>query len=231
MEFIILKGKTLMKKSIISALVLSVCTLSPLALANQAGDFVVRAGATMVDPDSNKANVMLDGADSGLDVSVDDNTQLGLNFVYFYNENWAVEVLAATPFTHDVNLHNGDTTTKLGEVTQLPPTLSALYYFNTNSAYKPYVGVGLNYTVFFDEEFSSTYKDAGFSDLDLDGSFGISLQAGADYYLNDKWLINASARYIDIDTDANFKVGGAVDGKAEVEVDPMVFSLMVGYKF
>jgi outer membrane protein len=185
----------------------------------------------MVDPANNKANVLLDGADSGLDVSVDDNTQLGLNFVYFYDKNWAVELLAATPFTHDVKLHAGGTTTKLGEVSQLPPTLSALYYFNTNSAFKPYVGAGINYTIFFDDKFSSTYKEAGFSDLDLDGSFGLSFQLGADYQLDEKWSLNASARYIDIDTDANFEVGGTVNGKAEVEVDPMVYSLMLGYKF
>jgi outer membrane protein len=220
-----------MIKTLTSLAIIAALTLSPLASANQAGDILVRGGLTMVSPDSAKAPVLLDGAASGLEVSVDDNTQLGLTFTYFFDSNWAIEVLAATPFSHDINLHDGNTTTKLAEVKQLPPTVSALYYFNTNSAFKPYVGVGLNYTVFFSEDFTSTYSDAGFSDLELDGSFGVAAQVGADYHFNDKWHVNASARYIDIGTDASFKVGGTTNGTASVDVDPMVYSIMIGYKF
>ena len=220
-----------MIKTLTSIAVFAALTLSPLASANQAGDILVRGGLTMVSPDSTKAAVLLDGAVSGLEVSVDDNTQLGLTFTYFFDSNWAIEVLAATPFSHDINLHDGTTTTKLAEVKQLPPTVSALYYFNTNSAFKPYLGVGLNYTIFFSEDFTSTYSDAGFSDLELDGSFGLAAQVGADYHFNDKWHINASARYIGTGTDANFKVAGTIKGSASVDVYPMVYSIMVGYKF
>lgn len=238
-----------MKKTILSAVILSTLSLSALATGYKAGDILVRGGATMVNPDSGKAGVSLDGADLPLSISVDDNTQLGLNFVYFFDSNWAVELLAATPFTHDVKLHDPTGATEsiygidlngatLAEVTHLPPTLSAIYYFDSSSKFKPYVGAGLNYTIFFDEEFSSTPKAAGFSDLELDSSFGIALQVGADYELNDKWHVNASVRYIDIGTDAKFDiedslgVGGLEGkGKASVDVDPMVYSLMIGYKF
>ena len=220
-----------MKKSLLTLTVLSALTVSSFASANQAGDILIRGGATMVDPDSGKTSIDLNGADSGLDLSVDDSTQLGLNFVYFFDNNWAIELLAATPFKHDIKLHSAGDKTALADVSQLPPTLSALYYFDTSSKLKPYLGLGLNYTVFFDDSFTSTYQDAGFSDLDLDGSFGYSVQIGADYELNDKWSINASARYIDINTDASFKVGGTVKGSADVDIDPMVYSLMIGYKF
>ena len=113
----------------------------------------------------------------------------------------------------------------------MPPTLSALYYFDTNSAFKPYVGLGINYTVFFDEDFASAPKSLGLSNLDLDGSFGLSAQIGADYHLDDKWSLNASMRYIDINTEATFDVAGNNIGKANIDVDPMVYSLMLGYKF
>lgn len=91
------------------------------------------------------------------------------------------------------------------------------------------MGAGINYTIFFDEKFSSTYKEAGFSDLDLDGSFGLSVQLGADDQLDKNWSLNASAHYIN--TDTSFKVGGSVNGSDEVEIDPMVYSLMLAYKF
>ncbi len=221
----------IMKKTLLSSALLSLLVLSPLASANQAGDILVRGGLTMITPDSAHSAVLLGGDDSGMTLSVDDNSQLGLNFVYFFDSNWAVEVLAATPFTHDVKLQAGDTETTLADVTHLPPTVSALYYFDTNSAFKPYVGAGINYTIFFDEEFDSAYQDAGFSNLDLDGSFGLSVQVGVDYEINEKWHINASARYIDIDTDATFSVGGDNIGAASIDIDPMVYSIMVGYKF
>ncbi|MBL4899852.1 MAG: outer membrane beta-barrel protein [Colwellia sp.] len=218
-----------MKKSLLVVALLS--SLSTMAYANQAGDILVRGGVTMVSPDSGKAAVFLNGADSGLQVSVDDNAQLGLNFVYFFDQNWAIELLAATPFDHDIKLHDGNTTTSLADTKQLPPTLSALYYFDTNSAFKPYVGLGINYTIFFDNSFTETYSTAGFSDLELDNSFGYSVQVGADYDLGDNWSVNVSARYIDISTDATFKVNGTTNGSASVDVDPMVYSVMLGYTF
>lgn len=223
-----------MKKSLLTIALLS--TLSTAAFAHQAGDILVRGGATSVNPDSENAAVLLSGADSTMSLSVDDNTQLGLNLVYFYDSNWAVELLAATPFTHEVTIHDpnavlGVDGAKLAEVTHLPPTLSALYYIDTNSAFKPYVGVGINYTVFFKEEFEAAPKSLGLTNLKLDGSFGLAVQLGADYEINKNWSVNFSARYIDISTDATFDVAGDNIGKATVDVDPMVYSLMVGYKF
>ena len=223
-----------MKKSLLTIALLS--SLSAATFANQAGDIVIRGGATSVNPDSGKAAVLLAGNDSTMSLSVDDNTQLGLNFVYFFDTNWAVELLAATPFTHDVTIHDpndvlGVDGAKLAEVTQLPPTLSALYYIDTGTAFKPYVGVGVNYTHFFKEEFEAAPKSLGLSNLQLDGSFGFSVQVGADYEIDKNWSVNVSARYIDISSDATFDVAGNNIGKATVDVNPMVYSLMLGYKF
>ncbi|HBY86077.1 MAG TPA: outer membrane protein OmpW [Colwellia sp.] len=237
-----------MKKTLLTIALLS--SLSTAAFANQAGDILVRGGATMVSPSSNEATVLLDGSATPLSISVDDNTQFGLNLVYFFDSNWAIELLAATPFTHDVILHdpkgvtdsvygidlNGAT---LAEVSHLPPTLSALYYFDTGTAFKPYVGVGVNYTIFFDEDFTSTPQAAGFSNLELDGSWGYSVQLGLDYELDKNWSVNVSARYIDINTKATFDIDNALNvpsglvgkGSASVDVDPMVYSVMLGYTF
>jgi outer membrane protein len=223
-----------MKKSLLTIALLS--SLSSVTFANQAGDILIRGGATSVNPDSAKAAVLLGGNDSTMSLSVDENTQLGLNFVYFVDSNWAVELLAATPFTHDVTIHDpnailGVDGVKLAEVTHLPPTLSALYYIDTGTPFKPYVGLGVNYTHFFKEEFEAAPKSLGLSNLQLDGSFGLSVQVGADYEINKNWSVNASARYIDISTDATFDVAGESIGKSSIDVNPMVYSLMLGYKF
>ncbi len=188
-----------MKKSTLAKMVLAALISAPSAFAYEAGDILVRAGLTTVAPNDDSSNVNVDalGGNVGMGVEVDSNTQIGLNLVYMLNSNWGVEVLAATPFTHDVTLIDtadnglglGDG--KLAEVTHLPPTVSAVYFFDTQSAFTPYVGVGVNYTIFFDEEFTNAREDQTFQDLSLDSSFGLSAQLGFDYQIDDKWLINA----------------------------------------
>lgn len=224
-----------MKKNLLTLALLSVISIAN-AADYKAGDIVVRGGITNVNPDSSESKIMLGGTDSTMSLSVDDNSQFGLNFVYFYDQNWAIEVLAASPFTHDVTIYDPNAVlnvdgAKLAEVTHLPPTVSAIYYFQTDSSFKPYVGLGLNYTIFFDEGFEEAPKSLGLSNLDLDSSFGLAAQIGADFQLNDKWHINASVRYIDINSEATFDVGGSSIGKADISIDPTVTSILVGYKF
>ncbi|MDC8829132.1 OmpW/AlkL family protein [Alteromonas gilva] len=227
-----------MKKSILATIVLGALAGVPAAMAHDAGDIIVRAGLTTVSPNDDSGNVYVDalGGNVGMGAEVGSDTQIGLNLVYMLDAHWGIEVLAATPFSHDVTLINtadnglglGDG--KLAEVTHLPPTLSALYFFDTQSAFTPYVGVGINYTIFFDEDFTSSREEQTFSDLSLDNSFGLSGQIGFDYQIDEKWLVNASARYIAIDTTAEFTVAG-VAGSVDVDIDPYVFTLSMGYKF
>lgn len=231
-----------MKKTLLTMALLS--SLSTAAFANQAGDILIRGGATSVNPDSAASGVYVEalGGMTPLSLSVEDNTQLGLNFVYFFDSNWAVELLAATPFTHDIIINDPQGIApgvlgtavdgaKLAETTQLPPTLSVLYYIDTGTAIKPYVGAGVNYTHFFKEEFSGTAKSLGFNDLQLDASFGLSAQVGVDYEFDKNWSVNVSARYIDIGTEATFMIGDTIAGSSDVDVNPMVYSVMLGYKF
>jgi len=97
------------------------------------------------------------------------------------------------------------------------------YYFNPESKVRPYVGLGLNYTTFF-----STESIPGLGgDLDLDDSFGLAAQVGIDYDINEKWFLTADARYINIETTATNSAAGTTD----VEINPTVLSIGVGYKF
>jgi outer membrane protein len=204
-----------MKKLMLSMAVTSVLlsAVNP-AFAFEQGDWVIRAGLTKTAPDDSSSNVNVGAADLGV--------------VYFYSPQLAIEVLAATPFSHDIGLN---TVGALGNTKHLPPTVSANYYFVDPSAkFQPYVGAGINYTVFFDEKFTRANTDAGFSHLDLDSSFGLAAQVGFDYMLDDKWLINGSVRWIDIDTEASFDLNGSA-GSVDVEIDPFIYSITAGYRF
>ena len=160
-----------------------------------------------------------------------------LTVTYMVRENFGVELLAATPFTHDVNVNGLDglgvpSGANLGEITHLPPTLSALWYpMPAASKFQPYIGLGLNYTLIWDESLSGGAKDLlGASDLKLDDSFGFAARAGFDYQINERLSFNAGMWYIDIDTDAELNTAlGKVD--VSVDVDPFVYGLGFGYRF
>ncbi|MCY1536250.1 Outer membrane protein W [compost metagenome] len=105
------------------------------------------------------------------------------------------------------------------------------YPLAPESQFQPYVGAGLNYTMFFDEDLTSQRKGQGFSNLELDDSMGLALQAGMDLMLNENVLLNASIWYMDIDTTATTNLAGAGKVKVDVDIDPWVYMVGLGYKF
>ena len=52
-----------------------------------------------------------------------------------------------------------------------------------------------------------------------------------DYQIDKEWHVNASVRYIDINTEASFTVGGAEGNVNDIDIDPWVYTLSVGYTF
>ncbi|WP_018982125.1 OmpW family outer membrane protein [Salinimonas chungwhensis] len=224
-----------MKTAILSSLLVLSAAASSVAIAHQQGEIIVRGGATTVAPDESTSTIIAGGEDLGVGLSIESNTQLGLNIAYFVTDNLNIELLAATPFKHDVDFGVTDplgTGNKLGEVTHLPPTLTLNYYFNdASSVLQPYVGAGVNYTFIYDEEFTGANREAGLSDLSLDNSVGLSAQLGMDVMLDNNWHVNTSVRWIDIDTEASFNVGEARGAVNSIEIDPWVYTLAVGYTF
>jgi outer membrane protein len=125
-----------MNKSLLSASLFALALAAPLAHAHEAGDIIIRAGAITVNPKADSSSVKVDqgplsGTNLGGKATMSSDTQLGLNFAYMLTNNVGIELLAATPFEHDVKLKgtalpaaNG----KLGTLKHLPPTLSVVYY-------------------------------------------------------------------------------------------------------
>lgn len=202
--------------AVLTALGLAMGSASFSAQAIQAGDMFGRLTLTSVMPN--------DDADPFSTVAVvpevDDNIRPGATFVYMYTDNIGLEVLAALPFKHDISV---DGMGVIGETKHLPPTFSVQYYFNPQSKVRPFVGLGLNYTTFF----SSKTIDGLGGDLDLDDSFGLAAQVGIDYDLDEKWFLTADVRYMNIETTATNSAAGTTD----VEINPTVVSVGLGYKF
>lgn len=190
--------------------------------AHQAGDIIVRAGVVVVAPNESSQDVAGNG-----EFIVSSDTQLGLNFGYMLTDNFGVELLAATPFSHDVSLAKVG---KIAETKQLPPTLVAQYYFgDAQSKLRPYIGVGVNYTNFYDNEFTNDLGGA-LTDLSMSTSWGLAAQVGLDFQMSKNWLLNASVWYAKIDSDVKFKLADA-PVTIETDIDPWVYMVSVGYTF
>lgn len=187
----------------------------------EAGDFVVRGGFHTIDP---KGGSFDNG--QGTRLQVREDTSFTVSGTYFFSPAIAVELQAATPFNHDIDLVGVG---KVASTRHLPPTLSVQYHVPFGD-FKPYVGVGVNWTIFFNE--GTTGALAGV-DLDLDDSFGIAAQLGVDYALGDRWYLNGELRWIDIDTKADVAGGpfGAGARLGTVEIDPFVWAVTLGRRF
>ena len=199
--------KTLAALTLSTALV----ALAAPAIAQSQGDWTVGFGVGYLDPKSDN------GTMAGFDAEVSSDTRPIFTAEYFVQDNLGVELLAATPFSHDVTLGGS---IDAGTVKQLPPTLSLNYHFPTNSAWKPYVGAGINYTIFFDES-------SALGDLELDNSVGVALQAGLDYMVTEKGAVRLNVRWFDIDSDVS--LDGTDIGTAEI--DPWLVGVSYVHRF
>ncbi|GJJ79535.1 outer membrane protein OmpW [Pasteurella canis] len=186
------------------------------AVAHEAGSVIVRGGPIMVVP---KASTNSDT----FKFDVNSNAQLGLTATYMATENIGIELLAATPFSHEITLGNK----LVGKTKHLPPSLYAQYYFlNKDASARPYIGAGVNYTTFFSEK---AILD-GVTDLKLKDSWGMAFNAGVDIKLADNLFLNTSVWYAKIKSKATFKLSGD-EHKVDVKLDPTVFFLGLGYRF
>lgn len=208
------------------------------ALAYEAGTWVLRAGVGVVAPDSDNLTIP-DFPAAGIDatLNVDDGTSLTLMGTYMFSPNWGFDILAAWPFTHDVNVSASDGTQvvasfKAAEVEHLPPTFSFQYHFLPDSTIQPYVGAGVNYTTFLSEDVTQDLIDVtGVTSISLDDSFGLALQLGADWTFGNRWLVNFDLRWIDIESDLTVSDGSTSIDAGTVKIDPWVYSINLGYTF
>jgi outer membrane protein len=223
-------------------------TIAAPAMAYEAGDILVRGRVVNIKPSDDSGSLFVDLGSTGtyadLDegVKVDNDTIPELDITYMITPNWGVELILGYS-DHTVTTHKGADSALAGlgltgssdviDTKVLPPTVTLQYHFNPTGSIRPYVGAGINYTYFFDEEVpkNSHVHQTG-DKIKLDSSWGLAAQAGVDIAINQDWFVNLDVKYIDIDTEAHFK-GIVADSKAKItaDIDPIVWGIGIGRKF
>jgi outer membrane protein len=223
------KEKAMSRTFKLSVIAAAIMAVAPAAQAFEAGDFILRAGAVHVAPDDSSDAITVGGLSPlGTDarVAVDSNTQLGIRATYMFTSNIGLGLLGATPFKHNISgAGDLEAAGKLAETKHLPPTLTLQYFpMHNSSALQPFVGVGVNYTTFFEEKTTGALSGL---DIKLDDSVGVAAEIGLDYMLSKNFGLNAAVWWADIDTTAKVETLDEFD----VEIDPMVYMVGFTYKF
>jgi outer membrane protein len=188
---------------------LAVAAVAPFAMAQSAGDLVARFRVVNLDPVAKETF-------GGNVVTINSKVIPEVDFAYYVTPNIAAELVLTVPQRQDVLLNGA----KVGTLKHLPPTLTAQYHFTSLGAIKPYLGAGVNYTIF-----SSVDLPAGLS-IEK-SSLGFAYQLGADFALNKTWSINVDYKKVQIRTD----LSNASGKLGTIKVDPTLFGVGVGYKF
>lgn len=226
-----------MKSTKLAVALLAAMGISAIAtpvMAYEAGDWLVRGRVVNVNPNDDSGAISAtatSGAIAGSGVTVDDDTIPELDITYMIAPNWGVELILGYS-EHDVKASG--TTKSLGKVIEakaLPPTLLLQYHFAPNSDYRPYVGAGVNYTYFWDEDVKGPVLDVPGAVVSMDDSWGLAVQAGIDIAINEDWFVNLDVKYIDMSTTAHFKRTPVGKAKVDVDIDPVLWGIGIGRRF
>jgi OmpA-OmpF porin, OOP family len=176
--------------------------------------WIVKGGLGYMMPKSNAGNVDFD--DGKVGVEFDDAWGGIFSFGYMFDEHWAGEMYVGTPFQSDITFRD----VGAGEADLLPLTFSALYYFNPNGRWRPYLGAGINFTEFSGEKPNQ---------LHLGGSIGPAATAGIDFLFTRHWFATLDLRWIYVETEV--QANGSQNDFGHLQLSPLVAGAMLGYRF
>ena len=191
----------------------------------------MRLRGIVVAPNEESGSVL--PAFSGERVSVNNSFMPEVDVTYMVADHWGLELIAATT-KHSASGRTGTTGSigKLASTWVLPPTLTVQYHPLKNGPVRPYVGAGVNYTLFYSEDASEGLEAAvGKTRVRMSDSVGWAAQAGLDLDIGRNLFLNLDVKYIDIDTTARLDTTAAGTQRVRINLNPFVFGAGVGMRF
>jgi len=182
------------------------------------GNFMVRILGAAVLPDSSAVTSVVGG-----NAEVSDAYIPAATLTYFLTPNIAAELFCCVA-QHQVD--GRGTLAASGEIADtwiFPPTVTLQYHFADMGNFKPYLGAGVTWIHFFD----MNAGDLAPVTVNIDDAFGFALQAGVDISIGGNWNLNLDVKKIFISTDVEWSNGITAD----LEIDPLIVSVGLGYRF
>lgn len=161
----------------------------------------------------------------GADLSYSDTVTPELDFSYYVTPEVSAELILGASYAKVFGDGSAAGLGRVGKAWFLPPTLTLQYHVPGLGAFQPYVGAGVNYTMFFDT------SNGSLQDFDIDNDFGWVAQAGADFMIDAHWGLNLDVKKLSLEPDWSARLGDGtrVDGKAKL--NPLLVGTGVTYRF
>jgi len=241
--------KKIYKKMLVAGAAMA---LAGVAQAQSAGSNMVSFGWMRIMPTGHSEFLTVDsigGMPLGVQkpntgATIDSADTLGLTFAHYFTDNISAEFVFGVPPTHNVSGDRGyEKYGKLGEVRQWSPAVVAKWhFFDAKTKFRPFVGLGVNYTWFTDEKVTNQafikneFLGIGTSmSASAKSSWNPVFTAGANYAVTDNWFVGFSVSYVPIATTASFTTtlanGAQIQSHTKIKIDPVVTYLSVGYRF
>lgn len=176
----------------------------------------------------------------GLNADLKDTTTLYLAYIRRLSPHFDLELAAGwPPNTKTVGVgpanvgsvpFNGQT---LITAKWISPTLLLDYkFFDEETKFRPYLGVGINHTAFYDRQVTAEGQaiTGGPTKLSLQSSTGIAATAGLSYQFAPRWYAHASYSISNIHTDAIANTAGIIR-TTHIDFGPRALVVAVGYTF
>jgi len=225
-----------------------VYTKAPAAI-EEWNPWMIRVRAVGVLPDGNSSvhvfdpnGVLATGTAAALSspsssLHISDQAIPELDISYFFNQNLAAELILGVS-RHSISGTGALAGLPVGKTTVLPPTLTFQYHFTQFGAFKPYVGLGVNYSTFFDTKAANvpgTALNVSTTRLSLGDSFGAVAQFGFDYMIDRHWGWNVDVKKVWMRPEYSATVttsgGGVLPVAGTAHIDPWLIGTGITYKF
>lgn len=202
---------------------------APISASAGAGDLELRVRTIGVLPTGDSGGVQ--PAFPGGSLSAGNAVVPEIDLTWFVTDNIGLELIAATT-RHQIKgqgalagLDNA------ASAWLLPPTLTLQYHFNPEGRFRPYVGAGINWTLFYGEDADGSLVNAvGPTKVEATNSLGLAVQAGFDYEIAKNWFFNVDVKYIRLDTNVSLDTGLGTQ-RTNLDINPVIVGIGLGYKF
>lgn len=210
------------------------------AYAGNAGPNDIRAGVYLVHFDAQAGDISGPYVPPGLNLHVNNVATLYLAYVRTVSTHFNIELTAGYP---PLTKTEGRGPATLGSVPYngkiistarwFSPTLLFEYVFgDANSRLRPYVGVGVNYTMFFSRQSTAAGNAAsgGPTSISLPSSVGPAATVGLSYEINDRWHVYGSYSVAQVNTKLTANTAGLLR-TSEIHFWPNTVVISAGYSF
>ena len=197
-----------------------------LAASVQAQDYGLKVGLTRYTNHSATTGIQGIGVPPGADAVVGNASTMIFAIERRLNANMGLELVLGVP--PKVSARATGSVAFLGDkvltARNVAPTLMLNYSFgDANASWRPYVGVGANFTRFSDIQSSLAPK------VEMSDSFGMALQAGVNYSLSKNWGVFGSIAAIDVSS--KLVATGNTVLTTNIDFRPIVYTLGASYRF